>query len=405
MTASAREAFRKLLKTAYELALTPSMPLKHFEVLVKCQKQNGVKLIQGKQDGRTAKEFVHCISEAIVEKVAVILASSNFMSVLSDGSQARRTGSEKDLILTRIERGGLPCYFLISLAEMSDFGDTDAESIKKAIDHSFLKEINISESSFLNCLVGATADGASVNTGKYRGVLTQLKNKRPWLITIHCVNHRIELAVKEAMNIPFIREIESFYNGNYTLLKRSGALKAEQAVRTIQQVAKDLMKILRERFADFEDPILLSMQWLDPNYWIDSKDYGIDQILNLYDTESIFKVPLDEAGFNANRVGREWRLLRAFITSFYINAVLKNPLSLDKIWQNIIKFRQNEYPNVCLLVSLLSCLSGSNSTIECAFSVLNLILGDRRLSLGNQAMKDIMIVKCNDRNWGFQEKK
>ena len=62
----------------------------------------------------------------------------------------------------------------------------------------------------------------------------------------------------------------------------------KQAVRTslnpvIQQVAKDLMKILRERFADFEDPILLSMQWLDPKYWTDSKDYGIDQILNLYD--------------------------------------------------------------------------------------------------------------------------
>ena len=227
VTASAREAFRKLLKTAYELALTPSMPLKHLEVLVKCQKQNGVKLIQGKQDGRTAKEFVYCISEAIVEKVAVILASSNLMSVLSDGSQARKTGSEKDLILTRIERGGLPCYFLISLAKMSDFGGTDAESIKKAIDHSFLKEINISESSFLNCLVGATADGANVNTGTYRGVLTQLKNERPWLITIHCVKHRIEPAVKAAVNIPFIREIESLYNSNYALLKRSGALKAE----------------------------------------------------------------------------------------------------------------------------------------------------------------------------------
>ena len=143
------------------------------------------------------------------------------------------------------------------------------------------------------------------------------------------------------------------------------------------------------------------MQRLDPKYWTDSKDYGIDQILNLYDH---FKVPLDETGFNANRVGREWRLLRAFIKSLYINAVLKNPLSLEKIWQNIIKFRQNEYPNVCLLVSLLICLSGSNSTVKRAFSVLNLILDDRRLSLGNQAMKDIMIVKCNDRNWGFQEK-
>ena len=114
-------------------------------------------------------------------------------------------------------------------------------------------------------------------------------------------------------------------------------------------------------------------------------------------------MPLDEAGFNANRVGREWQLLRAFITSFYINAVLKNPLSLEKMWQNIIKFRQNEHTNVCLLVSLLICHSGSNSTVERAFSVLNLILGDRRPSLVNQATIDIIIVKCNDRNWGFQE--
>ena len=54
---------------------------------------------------------------------------------------------------------------------MSDFGGTGAESIKKAIYHSFLKEINNSESSFLNCLVGATADGASVNIDKYRATL------------------------------------------------------------------------------------------------------------------------------------------------------------------------------------------------------------------------------------------
>ena len=133
---------------------------------------------------------------------------------------------------------------------MSDFGGTDAESIKKAIDHSFLKEINISESSFLNCLVGATADGASVNTGKYRGVLTQLMNERPWLITIHCLNHRIELAVKEAMNIPFIREIESFYNSNYALLKRSGALKAEvkTAAEAIGITYYELPRIKGTRF-------------------------------------------------------------------------------------------------------------------------------------------------------------
>ena len=203
------------------------MPLKHFEVLVKCQKQNGIKVIQGKQDERAAKEFIHCISAAMQEKVAVVLAGSDFMSVLSDGSQARKTGSEKDLILTRVERGGLPCYFVTSLAEMALFGGTDAQSIKKPIDHSFLTQMDLGITTYGTRLVSATANGAGANVGKYRGALTQLKLERPWLITIHCANHRIELTVKTTMNSPCIKDVEDFYTSNNTILKKSGALKAE----------------------------------------------------------------------------------------------------------------------------------------------------------------------------------
>ena len=38
INASAKDSHRKLLRTAYELALAPNMSLKHFEGLVKCQK-------------------------------------------------------------------------------------------------------------------------------------------------------------------------------------------------------------------------------------------------------------------------------------------------------------------------------------------------------------------------------
>ena len=48
-----------------------------------------------------------------------------------------KTGSEKDLTLTRVERGDLPCYFVTSLPEMAHYGGTDAQSIKEAIDHGF----------------------------------------------------------------------------------------------------------------------------------------------------------------------------------------------------------------------------------------------------------------------------
>jgi ABC-type uncharacterized transport system substrate-binding protein len=47
-----------------------------------------------------------CITDAIQEKVAVVLASKNFFAILSDGSQARKTGSDKEMVMVRVERNG-----------------------------------------------------------------------------------------------------------------------------------------------------------------------------------------------------------------------------------------------------------------------------------------------------------
>ena len=42
-----REAYVKLFRTAYELAMNPTLPMNQFKTLVKVQKQNGVRLIEG----------------------------------------------------------------------------------------------------------------------------------------------------------------------------------------------------------------------------------------------------------------------------------------------------------------------------------------------------------------------
>ena len=59
------------------------------------------------------------------------------MSLMSDGSQARKTGSEKELIMVRVERNGIPSYLVLSLLEMSTYGGVDADFIKKGIDSIF----------------------------------------------------------------------------------------------------------------------------------------------------------------------------------------------------------------------------------------------------------------------------
>ena len=54
--------------------------------------------------------------------------------------------------------------------------------------------------------IGAGADGASVNFGVHRGMMAQLRNEMPWLVAVHCVAHRLELAVKDSFKNSFFSE-------------------------------------------------------------------------------------------------------------------------------------------------------------------------------------------------------
>ena len=47
-TLSSKEAYNRLMITAYNMALHPTMPLRHFRMLIKIQRENGVRFIEGK---------------------------------------------------------------------------------------------------------------------------------------------------------------------------------------------------------------------------------------------------------------------------------------------------------------------------------------------------------------------
>ena len=71
----------------------------------------------GKCDSHNIREYLSCITQAIQEKVAAVLASAHFFAVLSDGCQAGKTGSDKELVMVPVERNGkivflmwLHCY-------------------------------------------------------------------------------------------------------------------------------------------------------------------------------------------------------------------------------------------------------------------------------------------------------
>ena len=114
-----------------------------------------------------------------------------------------------------------------SLLEMADWGGTDAEALKKGIDSIFDDNGLLPLHDYNTKLVTCTADGASVNFGAKKGLLTRLNEDRGWLVNIHCANHRVELAVKDAFKSSPFQEIDDRYISLYNLLKNSGKIKSE----------------------------------------------------------------------------------------------------------------------------------------------------------------------------------
>lgn len=99
---ASRDMYTKMIRTAYELALNSQYPLTSFKLLVKCQRMNGVRLVDGKDDCKATGEFFDAICKAVAEKVAAVIASKKAMSLMSDGSQARKTKADKEMVLVRV---------------------------------------------------------------------------------------------------------------------------------------------------------------------------------------------------------------------------------------------------------------------------------------------------------------
>ena len=77
---------------------------------------------------------------------------------------------------------GIPTYFVASLLAMSDWGITDAKSLKKGIMSIFLEDGKITVTNYQTKLVSLTTDDAIVNTGIISGLTTRFVLGREWLV-------------------------------------------------------------------------------------------------------------------------------------------------------------------------------------------------------------------------------
>ena len=143
------------------------------------------------------------------------LAKAQYYSVLNNGSSDTSV-SEKELVYVLFLDDGKPKIEFLSI---EDVKNADAAGIQECIAQSF-QRIGITK--FSEKMVGLNVDGASVNMRKFTSLGTRLKVGAPWLQVIHCFNHRLELALKDAFSqSPVLSTVDIFITKLYYLYQKS----------------------------------------------------------------------------------------------------------------------------------------------------------------------------------------
>jgi hypothetical protein len=110
----------------------------------------------------------------------------------------------------------LPALFLLVLQLAHLQQAPDAEYITQVALDTLAVGAGLTEADLARKLVAVSTDGASVMTGAHTGVSVRLTQIAPFLVSIHCMAHRTDLAVGALEKAPIVKEIlgliQSVYN-------------------------------------------------------------------------------------------------------------------------------------------------------------------------------------------------
>ena len=142
------------------------------------------------------------------------LAKAHYYSVLCDGSTDKSV-IEQEAIFILFLSDGFPALRYLSIESVDN---ATATGVLSSLTTAF--EI-FGVLSFEKSLLGLNCDGASVNLGQFGGLGALIKEKAPWLELVHCFNHRIELALKDASENSAFAKIETMLMKLYYLYQKS----------------------------------------------------------------------------------------------------------------------------------------------------------------------------------------
>ena len=159
-------------------------------------------------------EFTKYIAHVIRTELDNDLKNCNYFTCLNNGSTVSSI-TEQEVIYVLYLKDGAPSVRYLSIETLNV---ANAPGIVASIEDA-VKRVSCKD--FMDKLVGINVNGASVNLGRYKGMDTFLKEKSPWIQVMHCFNHLVELALKDAFRTTSFEEVDSMLCKLHYLYQKS----------------------------------------------------------------------------------------------------------------------------------------------------------------------------------------
>lgn len=223
-------------ETAYLIA-KEGLAFTNMKPLCYLQEKHGVDLGVTYRNDLACASFVNFIAQDLKMQLHDALSKAKFFSIQMDGS-TDSANKEEELFLTiyfdpHCDDGSVHVrnrYFCVRQPKSVNAAGL-FECFERALAY-------VEVDSLPEKLIGFGCDGANVNMGD-QGLKGQLKATRPWLITVWCLAHRLELSLKDAFKNTLFSEIDEFLLRIYSVYSKS-----PKKCRELEEVVSELKSIL-----------------------------------------------------------------------------------------------------------------------------------------------------------------